>query len=338
MKNNRHTKKQLHKIKFRAALCLIMMLLLTNGLLGVLHAKYYAGHSNKGVATASGLYFTSNVLKNVSNKTQDEYPVIYNTTAWDGASPCELPVQIRNYQNQLFYNDMNLDVMYNITFRLVGESDQGIYSVTYNNGNDTLTENITTDGITISNMKLQGGKAIYNQFTVKVTRPASQSDNPNYCSVGICVIATPVSPGYIASSYTLGGVLHATMVSAQYSLTHNFDKITAPIDEYSGFPYTITYMPGEDDVEHDIIVIWDNTLEIDEFNEYYNQAKLAGKAGTAEDGKHYMYITIQPYSSIQIAFYRGGTFLASSKEELEALVTVEDETATGGAKGSELHE
>ena len=319
MKNKRYTKKQLHKKKCRAIMGFITTLLLLCLASSVLVAKYYAGRSNKGVAIASSLYFSSNVLKNVKNESggvdDSNYPIIYNTTSWDGTGACRLDVQIRNYQNQLLYNDRNLDITYNICFELAGVSDGGTYQISYGSDTKTLTDD--NKKVQFSNITLQGGMARADQFMVSVTRPESEKDNPNYRSTGIRVTATPVSPSYVTASSILGGILYASIVSAEYSLNANFD-VNGPLNNYSGFPCTITYMPGVDNKAHEVKVIWDSKLEIDQFDPYYQQAKNEdGKYDEIKDSnddvkQRYIILTMQPYSSIQITFYRADGFADES--------------------------
>ncbi|MDD6069477.1 MAG: hypothetical protein PUC12_01500 [Clostridiales bacterium] len=338
MKNQENRKRQLHKKKCRAVLGFITSLVLLCLAGGVLVAKYYAGRSNKGVATASSLYFSSNVLKSLNNGTGDpvegNYPIIYNTSTWNGNDPYIFDVEIRNYQNQLLYNDRNLDITYDISFELMDTTDGGSYSVSYGNETRTLTsENKTA---VFSNKTLQGGMARADQFKISVTRPDSQKDNPNYRSCGILVIAKPVSPSYVKDSIKLGGILYATMVSAQYKLEHNFNKVTAgnsPLSDFCGFPCTITYMPGEDNAAHEVKVKWKNNLEIDQHNAYYLQAKQeSGRSGmetSDETTWNYMIITMQPYSSIQIAFYRADSFDDETVKLLECIQLVDLTKAEG---------
>lgn len=319
MKNRRYTKKQLHKKKCRAILGFITSLVLLCLASGLLVAKYYAERSNKGVATASGFYFTSNYLKNVSGKEETEYPVIYNTTPWNGTGSCDFDLQIRNYQNQLLYNDQNLNVIYNISFQLVDQSDRGTYQVSYGNDENNVKTITKDNAVTFENITLTGGMASVNSFTVSVSKP-SDNTSANYRSTGIRVTATPVSPSYVTNSVKLGGILYASMVSAQYNLSHEFSiDSTKNLSDYSGFPYMITYTPDQDNSAHQVKVTWDsNQLEIDKFNEY------STLVSEDSDGKKYIVITMQPYSSVQITFYRAAGFNVGNSTDLENLVSVTD--------------
>ena len=227
----RNFKKQLHKKKYRVVLGFLTSLVLFCLASGALIAKYYAGRSNKGVATASSLYFSSNLLKNVQGVEESAYPVIYNTDAWDGNNPYSFNLLIRNYQNQLLYNDENLDIQYDISFRLIDATDNGTYQVTYQGETKTVSLNTECK----FSATLAGGQAMSNQFTVSVARPAGNTDK-NYKSVGILVTATPVSPSYVANSAKLGGIFYASLVSVKYDLRGEFSKVDN-VSQYSVYNY-----------------------------------------------------------------------------------------------------
>lgn len=321
MKDKKYTKEQLHKMRHHAMLGFVTTLLLLCCSVGVLFAKYYAGHSNKGVATASGLYFTSNVLKNVSGKVVADYPVIYNTDAWDGANAYSFNLEIRNYQSQLLYNDSNLNITYEITFCLEDQTDGGTYLITYQNQTKTLESNSTSCTFLAT---LDGGKAVANKYTVSVKRPDGDA-NANYKSVGIIVTAKPVSPSYLSDYETLGGILYASLVSSQFELKGEFSKFkSGEIGQYAAFPYTVTYKPGGDNIVRNIKICWNkNKLQLDMFSPYYNLVK--------EDGQYkYVEIEIEPYTVFDIIFYRTNSFEDDiTLETLNQMVTITDE---GGSK------
>lgn len=334
--------RKLHKKLCRVMGCFLITLLLLCGTVGNLFAKYYAGQSNKGVATASGLYFASNVLNTLPVSETPEYPLVFNQTPWDGTGTCSMEVDIRNYQNQLLYNDANLDITYNVTFKLVETTDGGSYTVT--NISDASgqqnTQTITGAGVTFQNLTLEGGRQNQHRFTVNVTRPESQKTNPNYRSVGIQVTATPVSPSYVANAITLGGILYANTFSASYSLDCKFNlDANTGLSSYSGFPCTISYTPDEDQTPHEVKISWRaDVLEIDRHDPYYLQLKddnaKYGKETVEGATWQYMKITMQPYSKIQMIFYRGSGF-NDSTVTLSQCVKVEDlsrsSTTTGGS-------
>ena len=242
-------------------------------------------------------------------------------------------VDIRNYANQLLYNDKNLDITYEISFQLIGTSDGGVYNVTDGKETKSISD---SESVTFTNRILKGGKQSYDRFQVSVTRPENENSDSKYRSVGIRVTATPVSPSFVTTSSKLGGILYASMLSATYSLVSNFNQVTDTLENYTGFPYTISYTPGEDQAAHEIKIRWKNNLEIDQFNPYYLKAKENGmNADDTVDNVtwHSMKITMQPYSTIQIVFYRSSGFNDSSVK-LSECVQVEDLTKTSGGSGN----
>lgn len=321
MKKKRYTARQLHNMKIRAiaGLVLSFVMLLASG--AVLVAKYYAARSNKGVATASSLYFTSNYLRTVNGLEEADYPATYNTDAWSGDAAYDFDLEIRNYQNHLLYNDENLDITYKIEFKLIDTTDGGTYSVVYQDEQKTITDTVACE----YEVTLNGGQAIANHFKISVKKPDG-NDDINYKSVGILVKATPVSPGYMTNYGSLGGVLFAGIVSSQYELKGEFSKISDDLDRYTGFPYTVTYKPGASGSTKNIRITWDSgKLQMDKNCEYYYNIE------TSEADKKYIVLTIEPYAAFDIVFYRTDAFYAApcpaDVAALEQLVTI---TVEGG--------
>lgn len=332
--------RKLHKKFYRAMGGFLITLVLLCAAGGNLFAKYYAGQKNKGVGVASSLYFSSNVLKKVASDSDiQDYPTIFNTDPWNGTDTCSIDVDIQNFQNQLLYNDENLDITYDISFSLEKSTDGGTYTVSSVSGSEGTTP-IPDDGtaITFSGLTLQGGQLDKHQFKINVTRPDSESGNATYRSVGIKVMAKPVSPSFVSNSVTLGGIAYASMLSASYSLEciPNLDTDTSPSD-YSGFPYVISYIPGEDQSAHDIKILWKkDILEIDQFDPYYLKLKEdSTKYGTEQDGNwQFLIFSIQPYSNVQITFYRKSTSVDYSSVGLSDCVKVIDLTKDAGGSGN----
>ena len=317
MRTERKSQRQLHNMKYRVVfgfLTSVALLCLAGGVF----AKYYAGRSNKGVATASNLYFTSNYLKNVS-EAESDYPVIYNNDAWDGNNAYSFHLLIRNYQNQLLYNDINLDITYKIEFQLVDTTDEGTYQVTYQNE----TKNVTSVSACEFDATLDGGQAMENPFKISIARPDGNTDL-NYKSVGVQVTATPISPGYVANSEKLGGVFYASLLSAQYELTGGFSEVKF-LDSFVGFPYRISYKAGTDNAAHTVQVTWNSEkLQLDRNSSYYASVQ------DGSSGKKYVEIVMEPYTTLELVFFRTSDFGSiTTVSELEELVTIKDKTKTG---------
>lgn len=323
--------RKLHKKFYRAMGGFLITLVLLCAAGGNLFAKYYAGQKNKGVGVASSLYFSSNVLKNVAS-TEDtkDYPMIFNKEAWDGTGECEIEVDIRNFANQLLYNDENLNITYEIKFSLTDLSSDGTtYTVSDTSGTNTESKSITGDATACTfNKVLNGGKPDQHPFKIKVQRPDTASGSTDYTSAKIKVVAKPVSPSYVQKSYTLGGIVCATSITAGYSFTAGFDS-GVTIEDYAGYPYTISYTPDIDQKPHTIRISWNTKqVEMDKFNSYY-----PSDGGTTDSEQNWKYIELimEPYSTIHLTFYRAATF---STDNLSNCVNVTDLAYQAGGSGN----
>lgn len=321
--------RKLHKEFCRAMGCFLITLVLLCAAGGNLFAKYYAGQKNKGVAMASSLYFDSNVLKKVKDAANtSDYPAIFNKEPWNGTGECTIDVDIRNFSNQLLYNDKNLNITYNISFVLEEASeDDTTYSVTYTSGSENQTQTITTSGCTFENLTLEGGKQDQHVFKVSIKRPEDAVGSTDYTSKRIKVIATPVSPSYVTNSEKLGGFIFATSIAAGYSFQAGFDN-GVNIDGFAGYPYSISYTPDLDQMPHKVKLSWDTQqLEIDKFSSYYPYG-----GGNNDTNKNWKYIelTIQPYSTIHITFFRVAGFNANKLEDCVKVTDLDHNTEGSG--------
>ena len=277
------------------------------------YAKYYANTSNKGVTTAANCYFSSNLLKDMTET--EEYAGVFNTDIWNGNSVYKMDLQVRNFQSQILYNDSNLDLTYDITFELIEPSDGGTYKVSYENEpSHTLQygEPYTIKGIT-----LLGGSAEKTLFTVSFDPPNEHESN--YISDGVKVTAKTTAPDY-AVGRVLGGILYASVFTAEYKLENEFDFSQNELNSMAGLPYTVTYTPDVDNQVHTFEIKWDsNQLELDKFT--------AQKYGMETNGT--LEVEIEPFASLHLIFYRKEGFRADTiidDDTLNNLVTVKDKT------------
>lgn len=341
--------RQLHKKPYRAVLGFLISFILLCFAGSVLFAKYYAGNSNKGVATASSLYFCSNFIKDLSGiKNENDYPIVYNTNSWNGEDEFVFDLEIRNYQNQLLFNDANLDIDYEITFKLEGdsteegttetESTEESYTVTYTNGSGNVSESkqIDAEGIKFEmSGTLDGGQARSNTFRITIPKLAEGSD----FSKKILVVATPTSPEYIAGSYKLGGWIQAKKVAKEYGFSSGFNIIGSLQDEgawteddkkkiasQAALPYTIRYDGDENNATHTVRVEWNSAyVELNQYDDFFkNKQEVSEKSGW-----YYLEIQMEPSSTVNLVFYKQKNFITNvkSKSELENTVIVEDRNA-----------
>lgn len=330
MSKKMHKTSKLHKVSKRWLGVAAIAVIGVGALAGYTFAKYYANNSNKGVTAAANYYFSSDVLDeavNVTDEGVEEWKDVYNTAAWDGMSSYIFDVKIRNYQNQLLYNSENLNISYRITFQLL-EDDGGSYSVAYGSGSYQALE----EGQLVTfTQEITGGMAKADTFKVQFNAPEGVDET--YQSPGIQVVAEITGPDFLAKTQTkIGGVLHVGIVKADYSLEGKYDFTVSSIDsEWStdkkavvdgmaAFPYTISYTPGSDNAAHKIRISWKNEwLDLDHFNENYENI-------VTEDGISYIEVYIQPKEKIKLAFYRTDDFDLSvvTPEMFRGLITVTD--------------
>lgn len=322
--------------------CLVLCLFL--GCTSTLIAKYYGKESRKGVATASGLYFSSNYLEAVSG---EDFPERLNTDHWEGLGACVMNIEVYNYSNILLYNDENLNITYDMYFQMQeepaeGETYEAIYTVTDDNGNESekVIRLQSTDPQKISGLYLPGGQANSNKVKLKITPNTSGTQvDGTYRSKKVAVWVVPTAPDYVASSTKLGAILSASPSKQSFSYHGAFDiseklegktweECKGVISSYAGFVYRIQ-TSGELDDSYEgkkMKITWDSTcLEMDQYNKYYQEA-LSNHTIVVDNGHTSFTMDLVSYISMEFNFYKTADFDFSkwnSKEEFQNLVTVE---------------
>lgn len=295
-------------------------------------AKYYATTNNKGVAVASGLYFNSNILINEAgtidigeivtqyNNSLIDIPISINSKEWS-SSTYTFPIEIRNYNSILLYNDSNLNIKYNIEIVQLNSVAGTSYSVKRLNENGIYEEETLTRGVVKKYEEvLQGGEALFNKFDINM----NIEDNSGFTgrSAKILVLAYPVSPDYIAVSaenLRLISILQGDYTQSEISIDKqgfviengmdntNFRSI---IDTYSGYEYNITTygdmaIKEGDSINQMMKITWNNSmLTIDQFSSYFIEARDNSNVIDNGDGTTSILIEAMPYANISIVFYK----------------------------------
>ena len=329
--------KRMKRIRFFFWFVFVCLLLAGTG---TLLAKYYAKESRKGVATASGLYFTSNYLESVSG---NDLPERLNSNHWDGQDECNIEIEIRNYSNFLLYNDANLNITYDLYFQMVGTPNDGeLYTVYYyKDGEETKTSIDLSDGEVhkITDLYLPGGQATANKVILTIDPGTDEKVANTYRSQKVKVWAYPTAPNYVADSFELGAIISASPSKEVFTCEGAFDvseKMTGKswaecaeiINAYSGFVYRVQ-TNGELDENFDgksMVLTWNHQyLDIDMYNEYYQKA--LGNSTYTKNGD-YSTITMElvSYSSMEFNFYKTANFTTDSWTaitDFEGLVELE---------------
>lgn len=291
-------------------------------------AKYYATTNNKGVAVASGLYFSSNILTQIDgstdiNRVKNEagIPTYLNPKVWSGAT-CTFAIEIKNNDSVLLFNDANLDIEYKVDFLLLENEGNTSYTVKQvsSDGNTSIERTLNLNNTVSFTGKIQGGQPLYDKYELSIH--IENEGRFEGRSAPVLVVAYPTSPDYIAA--TADELRLVSIIQGDYTqpkieidtkgfLIENYMTDSNWLDvvrSYSGYEYNITTTgdiasTGIENVNQDIAITWNsNVLTIDKFNSYYMDAKNKNQITDNGDGTSTMIIDAMPYSAIKLTFYK----------------------------------
>lgn len=139
-----------------------------------IQAKYMLKTSAKSVSSASGFYFSSNKLSDITETaTAEDNRAEYVINGWDGKTERNFEFVIRDYENPLLYNDSNQVVKYKITYTLEKKDE-----------NDDISDKVD---ITIK----QGDRDITKDTVETIGNELGQTDKSNYNSKAYVLKITP---------------------------------------------------------------------------------------------------------------------------------------------------
>lgn len=323
----------------RAVIVSLAVLVAAVGLMGgISYAKYYAAKFRQGIAVASGLYFNSNRLytnqgdtTNIPGINTSGMMVNVNTRKWTGG---DLPfdIEIRNYDNNLLFNDSNLNVEYEICFMLIEDPEGATYSVGKMEGG-TLTgvQSLTRKNqvVKFTGGRLAGGtlnRELY-QLTLHMT------DQNAYNGARVLVVAYPTAPDYLRDDrnqqHRLVGLFQGVYSDAEMTVdTADFmvqkeDAYTADwksaVEDVAGLIFnirTIGDVAADEDnaMKQEAVLRWNSDyLEINQYDESYRAAgQKTGDIWTKQEDGHnwtYMKIKVLPYTSVNVTFYKTEAFI-----------------------------
>lgn len=332
------------------------------------YAKYFSESARWGIAIASGVYFTANYAADVTNtnadvedngdvgtdtdtgiNNKDYFESVVNSSY--AGSNYEFVFEVRNYENNLLFNESGVVIPYTVTFWLGEAPTNATYTVKWQQNEQECKNEITAENkITISNQSIGGGSAYANEYKIGIT---VENTEVKHASVPIYVEVKTEDGAMI--NKTLGGKMILTNVELPKSYIESQGFVTpeeytddaekfARLQKMAIFTYEVRTV-GEvetDDVTEKLRLVWDpNLLEIDLFDEIYlewQKTEAASNNGTIPsgpyqytiDGKTYYYITfeVMPYSSQTINFLRGEQFAT-----IEAIA--EDDSGSAAMKALE---
>lgn len=323
----------------KRALLATILLLLGIALGGnYVYAKYFSESARWGVAIASGVYFTANYAA----ESEEFFEVNVNSN-YIGNS-YEFAFEVRNYENNLLFNESSVVIPYSVSFWLE-EAPQGAgYSVVWQE--ETIALNVG-EKATFSGHSIAGGSANANPYAIKINVTDSGSAHE---AVPIYVEVTTDEGAMV--SKTLRGKMMLSNVSApqNYIESQSFviDRTTtddttmddatkfALMQKLSMFTYEIRTV-GEvatGDITEKLKLSWNPTLlEIDLFDDAYLAWQESEKEATGEmpgapyvddAGWYYITLDVMPYSAQTVSFLRGADYaenvtdMASLNNAIEA--------------------
>ena len=129
MDQERNRRKTEHRV--RGAAILVILAVLCSG--GYVYAKYFSEAARYGVAIASGVYFSANYAAE-----SEEF--FECNVSYSGGND-EISFEVRNYENNLLFNESSVVIPYSVSFWLGEKPQDGVvYTVKTENVEGTGQE------------------------------------------------------------------------------------------------------------------------------------------------------------------------------------------------------
>lgn len=296
------------------------------------YSKYYKTGYNKGMAIASGFYFSSDYMKEVDMQDvssiedlmeKDEVisilPITANDKTWSDTS-FQFAIDVRNYTNQLLYNDEDLNVSYTVEFALLDEPQGAIYEVRKGTEGTYQTLQKNASGIQKASFTgvLQGGKLTWDTYDLRVT--LSGGSGTTYVPSRILMLAYPTAPSYLVDTKKIAGMITADYNQRAMEITEqgftvednpsfNDSNWKDMVKKESAFVYQIkttgNYSEnGTDNLKQRITIQWDPTLYELNLNDKYR----SDAATVIDEAAGTMTVETMPYASIKFVFFKKADF------------------------------
>lgn len=327
---------------FLICICACVFTGLSLTLINVL-GKYYASRNNKGIAVASNLYFNSDKLIKSAGITDideiikdsesiNKINVFTNSGSW-ASGELLLNFDIRNFDNNILYNEKELDIKYKIEFVLLDEPIGARYAVSA--GNDTQYV-LNSKG---SKVSLEGTTKGGSLYTDTYGISMIMTDKSILKPARVLVVAYPVSPDYIhrepdkVQEYRLLGIFQGHPTDLNISIEEAYFKVQKEneydtkwrnmIEDLSGYIYNIktagdVVFDDNNSTRQEAVVTWDNRyITIDRYDPNYMYAAQHDAGLDADSQDRYiktdgnntsMTIMVLPYTSINMTFYKTTDF------------------------------
>lgn len=308
------------KMRKRKYLPILLICLLTVVAGVVVYGKYYATRNNKGVVSASNIYFDSDKLRKVTGITDidaiagnddllSKITVFTNSDSWAGGN-LSLPFDVRNFQNNILVNDDNLDIKYKIEFVLLDDPIGAKYYVV---DNQNMEHNLAAKGDKFATENtLKGGNRVSDSFSVKVVTDATDV----FQAARVLVVAYPIEPDYIFRDttadheYRLIGIFKGHITEMEMSIGNKKFRVQTTYQDHlsswkqdvldlSGYIYNIKTIgdiisENQTTSKKQVKVTWNSKyLTLDNYDDYYVAAlahddNILNDADPANDGDVYL--------------------------------------------------
>ena len=330
-KSNKKFRRFMRKYNF-VVLALIVFLFL--GSCGYLVAKYYAQSAKQGLAVAAGVYFTSNYAVAAEPDSEDYTERIVSRDYQGGEYTIDF--QVRNYENNLLFNDKNVTIPYQVSFWLDKAPADAAYTVS--DGEQSNEILVGKDNcVTITGKTIIGGSAKADTYAIHI-KPAGSEKHQ----------AVPV---YVVVQTTEGALIQKTlkgkMQLVNASTPENFIQSSGfvvpagagsdieAVKSEAALTYEIrTVSEGvtASEVTEELLLSWNSSvLDIDRFDSNYVKwitDKKVSEPGNVTGKPGWCYITmhVMPYASEEVLFFGRDNEAyqnINTVNDLNACVTVE---------------
>lgn len=311
------------------------------------YSKYYKTRYEKGMAIASGFYFSSNYMyeeeglndiedieeltrrsggKLVHEDLVNRLMVAVSNKPWAAGNSYTFDVEVRNHINQLLYNDQELNVAYMVEFVLLDEPDGADYSVGKTvNGADVGNDIPLNDGNTIKKAgfqgTLEGGRLTWENYVLRVRLGSGQTAD-SYKPARVLMMAYPVEPAFLEDTKKIAGIIKAEYNITEMEITDQKftiedelkeDSWQEQVKKESALVYQLKttgnyFVQETDNMMQKIRIKWNpNIFSLNKNDRYLNHAE--GTRLVEYDGDAgVMVIETAPYSSIKFVFFKKEDF------------------------------
>lgn len=323
----------------KKAVYLLAGCLLLAGTVLTVYSKYYKTGYEKGMAIASGFYFSSNYmyeeegLNDIADIAElagneelvNRLMVAVSNKPWAGNS-YSFDVEVRNHTNQLLYNDEDLNVAYTVEFILLDAPKGANYSIgKMENGGAVTGYMPLNSGNTIKKVSfqgmLEGGRLTWENYVLRVSLGNGQ--NPDtYEPARVLMMAYPMEPVFLEDTKKIAGIIKAEYNITEMEITDQkftieddlkADSWQEQVKKESALVYQLKttgnyYVQGTDNMLQKIRIKWDPGMYALNKNDRYLNHAEGTRLVEYDEANGLMVIETAPYSSIKFVFFKKEDF------------------------------